>query len=419
MTQQDITGLIMEVTLSYLHSIGAKVKKFNDVYEIELPAGHKDILGNKNRLAFSQQVAQEHNCELVAPGSNILNKLISMWGTKMPVIYAKIREGNDSPSLQNFDFSNVIKNANTRIKSKELRKGHALRLYYTISFKSTRNKMFLDFLTIDLHDSEIYELNGHSLPAFESLDENKNHLALDQLKLKNAFEKFNIALDYILAHETGFLDEMQSDLDLEIQFISKNYDSMINDISEELANLRSSILNIGKKISAARTQDSRKKFTKIKATALKKMAVAEKEARKQIDGLHSLKEAEIEKAKTRFRTVVEVSVFACIVIAHNQLVCNVTLENKDTSTNARLSYNKARGIFQATCHVCSNSSDQIYLCKNNHLSCSGCTMMCSSCLSYCCVRCVDLCPHANEHCKGTWIEVRYVGESGVTAAITS
>lgn len=101
------------------------------------------------------------------------------------------------------------------------------------------------------------------------------------------------------------------------------------------------------------------------------------------------KERSIFIEKTKHSLNVDNKLFNTTIIYHELIAADVTIKNENTKRTFEAVYNPlTKKIEKIKCSVCSKKLEEIYLCKEGHLSCKNCTIRCKSCSKEFCKNCI-------------------------------
>lgn len=78
---------IREITLGFFDAVNADVSDAGGVYRIKIPEAYRSTFRAQDlSITFDRDISSKHNCDLVAPGSQILSAIIEICSNKGPVV---------------------------------------------------------------------------------------------------------------------------------------------------------------------------------------------------------------------------------------------------------------------------------------------------------------------------------------------
>ena len=199
----DISNQIQELTLSFFKTIDAEIINNNGLYDITIPNKYQNYFQkSKIRITFDERIAEEHNCELIIPGSKTLFQIITNCNNKGS-ISVKSFPGGINP---------------------------VIRYYFYVNFSGIKQYSQLFSITVDLQNMEIIEY-----PAKQESIDLPLDLKLDSEKITPSFE---IALNELKQNsselKSTFVNNANNDFETDLKLFISRYDDEIRELDSSI-----------------------------------------------------------------------------------------------------------------------------------------------------------------------------------------
>jgi len=106
----DILKEIKDLTLSFFNTINAEISENNGLYSIDIPQKYFNYFQkSKIQIAFDEKIAEQHNCELIIPGSKTLFQIITNCNNKGSISVKSVPGGATTAIRYHFyvNFSGI------------------------------------------------------------------------------------------------------------------------------------------------------------------------------------------------------------------------------------------------------------------------------------------------------------------------
>jgi|APSaa5957512535_1039671.scaffolds.fasta_scaffold00472_32 hypothetical protein len=199
----NISNQIQELTLSFFKTIDAEIINNNGLYDIAIPNKYQNYFQkSKIRITFNEKVAEEHNCELIIPGSKTLFQIITNCSNKGPI----------------------------SVKSLPGAINTAIQYHFYVNFSGVKHHSQLFSITVDIQNMRIIEYPAN----LESID-----LPLDfKLDSKKITPSFEIALNELKQNsselKSTFINNANIDFETDLKLFISRYDDEIRELDNSI-----------------------------------------------------------------------------------------------------------------------------------------------------------------------------------------
>lgn len=211
----NICDDVRRLALGFFDTIGSDVADVDGAYRITVPEEYQDIFGTHNvLLAFDEESASKHDCELVIPGSKTLSLITEYCISKGPVSLRKPNSGRGKA---------------------------AIRYHFLIIFSGRSSLSTMDHVDVDLpnilgHNMR-HGLEMTSIPA--GLIDSKEVTATYAAALGKIKKRHNSA-------RSKFLDDANRKFSEELDMFLKQHNSCIRDLDDAINSKDRTSGNAGK-----------------------------------------------------------------------------------------------------------------------------------------------------------------------------
>ena len=222
MNENNILDNIKKITLDFFVKINAEIKETNKIYTVSIPIEFKELFNNSNvKFTFDSETAREELCELIAPGSNILFKIINYNLKNGSVIYTKPK--------------NYFKNSN-------IADSIGIRFHFFILLDGIKNQSYVKYIDIDYNSYNIIENN------FELVDSNELQIDIDSEKIDYAYIA---AIDEIKKNMQNISEKFIKDVIMaknnDLKYVNDEYQKRLDEIDDSIQNQRNKKINLESK----------------------------------------------------------------------------------------------------------------------------------------------------------------------------
>ncbi len=195
---------IKEFVMEFFEKIDSDIAENNGIYEIQLPEKYHGYFGSSRLLiTFDKNIALQHECDLMIPGSGILSKIIINCKQRGP-IRSKTARINDGKTI--------------------------IRYHFFINFSGISSISKLDYVDIDL---DTYK------PILITNDlKNDIHTSIEKINPKNITPSYIVALEEIKKScaelRSNFLHDANEKFLYDFTLFVKKYDSDMRDLDKSI-----------------------------------------------------------------------------------------------------------------------------------------------------------------------------------------
>ncbi len=198
---------IETLTINFLTKNNCVIIKTKNGFDIDTINSNLDFVKNTIQIHFDDTKKIE-NYELIAPGNQLLHKILSSSLNHGPVLFGKWKKNHTSPHI---------------------------RFNFYILFESISSENFLDTVDIDLQTLHISQVDETLVDYPEDFDSSSD--------IKNIDDAYIEAIDFLekkIQHDlTIFRDKINKLKENEINDVEQDYDHKIKQTEEKASNLRS------------------------------------------------------------------------------------------------------------------------------------------------------------------------------------
>lgn len=198
---------IEELTINFLTKKNCKIEKTINGYDINTTNSNLDFVKNTIKIHFDDTKKIE-NYELIAPGNQLLHKILISSLNYGPVLFGKWKKSHTNSHI---------------------------RFNFYILFESISSENFLDTVDIDLQTLDISQVDEELVDYPEISDS-----FLDIKNVDDAYiEAINFLEKKIYHNLTIFKNKINKLKENEINDVQQDYDYKINQTEQKVSNLRS------------------------------------------------------------------------------------------------------------------------------------------------------------------------------------
>jgi len=337
-----VSSALRDFVLKYLELTGQEVKIETDRILFHSPSDPERV----QAITTSGEVASRGQCELVAVGSPLLNRILEDT-RRRGVAVAQLPAAHPEDVLRRISAGahSIVLGAVEGVPRR------AFKLYYLLTFTSDRRSQRVVEVDLDSSGGEVpwlYALRGYVNDEVPGLQLDPKGLQLDPKGLQLVLDKSALTLEKRVAQEVGALREESERLLAEAIDRIRGYYAQLRDETRNEAEFAHSHATNSPEgpASAGLSFDEAERL----------MA--------EYDGLEDL---EIERERARHHLGAEAMIVGILQVSYRLLRCHIQLQGEGASREIELNLLPSGEFEPIPCEACGKSMAEINVCSKGHV----------------------------------------------------
>ncbi|NCN86322.1 hypothetical protein GW932_00670 [archaeon] len=354
----------------FFKNLGAKTNYEGNILTItNVPASFQKFYGKNEPYLFSTKIKHNPEVEFLEKGGYALKAISTFLENSGQTTLLKINFEIDPEE----EIKKNINLKNSRLMKLVSKKKFDIFFRFTFhtsfQYLNEREKIINE---IYVHDNKV--ING-DLKGYPVIEGSKSEIKIPDMK--EAYFLSKEELKKLLENKTNEITIfLNKSLEKDTKRIENHFLSEEKELTDNLGKLKEKL----KELELEGDVEKIKKQKKAIETIKEKLNPVEREK----DKARSIM---IERVKHGLN--VNNKLFNTTLIYHPIFSYDTTIKNEDTKKIIELNFNPLTSTLEKLkCDVCSSETNEIYLCKNGHVSCKNCFVVCENCGKEYCKKCV-------------------------------